>query len=160
MKDASAKVYSQYLYNKYSKSPIYSLSRQPIDLFSLIGPDDCEDIVGLYLQEEKGYRIIPSSCKSDTAKYEFVLRHKDTGHKAVVQVKQGKADLEIEEFSRLSDDCVVYLFTSHGNYIGIQQENVHCLDRRTLSEFVTSKRCILSQRLNTWLSLSEELIGQ
>ena len=67
-----------------------------LDLFDLIFPEDCEDIVGIYLQEKQGYRLIPSSCKLDTVKTEFVL--KTAEGKAHVQVKQGNVDLHIDEF--------------------------------------------------------------
>jgi len=69
--DDSVRLYSQYLFNSLSETTYYFLQPVSTDFFSLISSDDCEDIIGIFLQEEKGYRMIPSSCKADTAAYEF-----------------------------------------------------------------------------------------
>ena len=65
--------------------------RQPTlngDLFAAAGPEDLEDLVALYLQEQ-GWRTFPSTAKVSMASYEFVLVHHETGHHAGVQVKSG-----------------------------------------------------------------------
>jgi hypothetical protein len=65
--------------------------RQPIrnsDLFAIAGPEDLEDLVALYLQEQ-GWRVLPSTAKVTMASYEFVLVHQETGQHAGVQVKGG-----------------------------------------------------------------------
>ena len=58
-----------------------------MDLFALALPEDCEDIVAIFLQGKYGYHLIPSTCRQDTVKTEFLLRK--TNCKAQVQVKQG-----------------------------------------------------------------------
>jgi hypothetical protein len=66
--------------------------RQPIpnaDLFAVATPEDLEDVVALYLQEQ-GWRVLPSTAKVSMASYEFVLVHHETGRRAGVQVKSGK----------------------------------------------------------------------
>jgi hypothetical protein len=65
--------------------------RNPIpngDLFAIAGPEDLEDLVALYLQEQ-GWRVFPSTAKTSMASYEFVLTHRETGKRAGVQVKSG-----------------------------------------------------------------------
>ncbi len=119
-------------------------------MFSLISSEDCEDIIGIFLQE-KGYRMIPSSCKADTSAYEFVLKHVRTGHTAIVQVKQGYVDLNIDDYSDLQSE--VYLFTTHGEYIGETSQNVHCIDPVEIKTFVASMRNIMSDRLVTWIEI-------
>ncbi|HEX5057100.1 MAG TPA: hypothetical protein VFX02_11455 [Gammaproteobacteria bacterium] len=152
--DGNVSLYSQYLYNSLSGSNYYLLPKMSADLFALVSSEDCEDIVGLFLQE-KGYRMIPSSCKSDTAVYEFVMKHAETGASAVAQVKQGDVDLHFEDYSSLS--CDVYLLTTHGRYVGMQPSNIHCIDPDILKEFITRKKRILSDRVKTWLSIIERL---
>ena len=65
--------------------------RQPAmnsDLFAAAGPEDLEDLVSLYLQEQ-GWRVFPSTAKVSMASYEFVLVNHRTGQRAGVQVKSG-----------------------------------------------------------------------
>ncbi len=158
VKDDSVRLYSQYLYNSLSENNFYSLQQVSTDLFSLISSDDCEDIVGIFLQEKKGYRMIPSSCKADTAAYEFVLKHRETGRAAVAQVKQGYVNLNIDDYSVLSSE--VYLFTTHGEYTGRTSNNVHCLDTEEIRNFALDQQQIMSDRLRTWIKISNELGGE
>jgi len=152
--DDNVRLYSQYLYNSLSETDHYVLPSVDPDLFSLISADDCEDIVGLFLQE-KGYRMIPSSCKADTAAYEFVLKHIETGETAAAQVKQGNTDLNIDNYSELPGE--VYLFTTDGNYTGKSSKTVHCLDTEEIKNFAISTKHILSDRLKTWIKIIDEL---
>lgn len=151
----SVRLYSQYLFNSLSTTNYYFLKSVNTDLFSLISSNDCEDIIGIFLQEKKGYRIIPSSCKSDTAGYEFILKHRYTGKTAIVQVKQGNVDLNIDNYSNLTSE--VYLFTSHGKYTGKTANNVHCIDVAEIRNFVISNQNIMSDRLTTWIKIAEDL---
>ncbi len=153
--DDSVRLYSQYLFNALSEKQHYSLQSVNPDLFSFISSDDCEDIVGIFLQEEKRYRMIPSSCKADTAAYEFVLKHIETGKTAVAQVKQGYVHLNSDDYSGLPNE--VYLFTTHGEYTGSPSKNVHCLDTEEMRNFALSKKHIMSDRLQTWIKLLDEL---
>jgi len=88
--DETVLVYSQQIFNKLSGFNFYeSTYNLNKDIFSLLSADDCEDIVGLYIQVKFDYIIIPSSCKDDTLAYEFELIHRQSAEKAVVQVKNG-----------------------------------------------------------------------
>lgn len=153
--DVSVQLYSQFLYNSKSTQDFYHLRKASTNLFALISSEDCEDIVGLYLQE-KGYRIIPSSCKADTATYEFKMKHSVDGHGAVTQVKQGpSAELNISDYSSL--ESLVYLMSTAGRYSGDPANNVVCLDPAELRKFAYSNRKIMSDRVRTWMSLAEQL---
>jgi len=152
--DESVRLYSQYLFNSLSQHAHYSLPTVSADLFALISSEDCEDLVGLFLQE-KGYRIIPSSCRADTAAYEFVLKHTETGKPAVAQVKQGYVNLNINDYSML--DSEVYLFTSRGEYTGGPSQNVHCIDKDELKAFAFNRREIMSNRLKAWIEMAEQI---
>jgi hypothetical protein len=60
-----------------------------------IGHDDLEDIVGLYLQMELGWYIIPSTAKRASPLTEFILRNCE-GKRAYLQIKSGNARFEHE----------------------------------------------------------------
>ncbi|MFH1022873.1 MAG: hypothetical protein V1809_05750 [Planctomycetota bacterium] len=154
VEDDSVGLYSQFMFNKLSQSDQYVLPAVSADLFSVISSEDCEDIVGVFLQE-KGYRMIPSSCKADTAAYEYVLKHVETGNTAVVQVKRGYVDLNVDDYSKLSTE--VYLFTSHGKYTGRPSPTVHCLTPSELKAFAYNKRLIMSDQVKTWIEWIESV---
>jgi hypothetical protein len=116
------------------------------DIFSLLHPEDCEDLIGIYLQEN-GYRLIPSTCKTSTAKYEYVLKHKKTGQKAYAQVKRGKVPLDAKDYEML--DGTVFLFTTDGDQRGTAS-NVEFIEPSTIRAFMQENRQILSDRVVEW----------
>lgn len=138
--------YSDMLYRRLSEMGESDVNIGAEDLFSLLHPEDCEDLVALYLQEQ-GYRLIPSTCKKSTVNYEYVLKHRDTGEKAVVQVKRGNVPLDAEEYQAL--DGTVYLFTSGGDQRG-EASNVTFIDPSTIRGFLQENRQILPERVLQW----------
>ncbi|OAN62427.1 hypothetical protein A8B79_02430 [Balneola sp. EhC07] len=146
--------FSKFLYNQLTDDEFYEFKHIEADFFSLIHSDDCEDIIGLLLQD-MGYQLIPSSCKKSTVNYEFVLKHKKDGHKAVAQVKKGKEDLIIENYKNL--DCKVYLFTTKGRYIGKSLSNVFIIDIEKVERFIRSNWKVLPDKVQTWINIRESL---
>ena len=154
VRDKTAALYARWKYNQLSGSNLHTIARHGVqlDLFSLISPEDCEDIVGIYLQERHGYKLIPSTCKRDTPKTEFVLRKADG--KAHVQVRQGRSQvLDTEDFrdSDPSDPCKWFLFTTSGKYTGGKYEHVHCLDPVEMRDFALSNLNLMSSRVQAFV---------
>jgi hypothetical protein len=87
--DETAEAYSRYIYGQLSGEPTFATNGRP-DIFALLSPLDHEDLAALYLQTE-GYVLVPSTVKSSTAAYEWVMFHQKTGERAVLQVKSGNA---------------------------------------------------------------------
>ena len=160
--DETASFYSQLKYNQLSGEATYNLSiDERLDLFSLISPEDCEDIVGIYLQTQHGYRLIPSSCRRDTVKTEFVLKKAD-GEQAYVQVKQGNVDLNKDNFKYdAGNPCEWFLFTTNGHYTGRGHNHVHCLNPNDMHEFALAHRNLMSDRVQTFIDFcdSKDLSG-
>ncbi len=159
--DETSLFYSKLKYNQLSGEAAYDLSSdERLDLFALISPEDCEDIVGIYLQEIHGYRLISSSCRRDTVKTEFVLKKAD-GEQAYVQVKQG-VPLNKDEFKRdKSNPCQWFLFTTNGQYTGRGHNHVHCLKPNDMHEFALAHRNLMSDRVQTFIDFcdSKDLSG-
>jgi len=154
--DEQVRIYSMYLFNKLTDTESYEIKElESPDIFSLLSSDDCEDILGLYLQKEKGYLLVPSSCKSDTMNYEYELRHKDTGDKAVVQVKNGWVDLHTDDYSNINS--TVFLMTTKGQYLGNQQDNIHFVDPTEMEKFVFANIDILPDKIRNWTEIFTEL---
>ena len=156
----TALFYSRYLYNKlYNEHfgrQIYDLSgHDELDLLALVGPEDCEDIVGIYLQEKLGYRMIPSSCKHATVKTEFILKSQE-GKRANVQVKQGWVDLNRDDYDDYDDPlCEWFLFTTQGKYTGREHRQVHCLSPDDMRHFAFNNRNLMTQRVQTFIRFIE-----
>ena len=154
--DDTVEHYSKALYNQLSKTNTYDLPEAPdYDLWSLIGTDDCEDILGIYLQEVCGYRLIPSTCKRATVKTEFILKHAKKGT-AQVQVKQGinininRGDFEYDE----ENPCDWYLFSTIGEYTGECHERKHCMVPEEMRDFALENPLLMPKRIQTFISLA------
>ena len=151
----TASFYSRCLYNELSGEKIYDVSsHDDLDLLILVGPEDCEDIVGIYLQEKFGYRMIPSSCKHDTAHTEFILKNRE-GSRANVQVKQGWDDLNRDDYNDSS--CDWFLFTTQGQYTGANHSRVHCLNPQDIRAFAFDNRNLMTQRVQTFIRFIESV---
>lgn len=154
VKGGTVETFSRHVYSKNCPDQEYELDGSEIDLFRLLGPMDCEDVVGAYLQEE-GYRLAPSTCKKNTPQYEYVLRGPD-GQKTFVQVKQGKQDLSAADYEHL--DGEVYLFTTHGEYRIEDQKDIYGLKRSRIESFIYDRLSLLSERVQNWVEIHDQLL--
>ncbi len=118
--------------------------------FNYISDFECEDILCLWLQFEKGYMVIPSTSKKGTELYECVLINKD-GRRAYPQVKNGKDTLYCDDYKELCKDNDVYLFTVNGNVIGNPIENITVVDSEEIYNFARENRVLMSEAVNLWL---------
>lgn len=153
--DRTAEFYSSYLYSKLSGSGDFAVPDNiNLDLFSLVSPEDCEDFVGLFLQVSLGYRLIPSTCKRDTPKTEFVLK-RDGDETAYVQVKQGEA-INRDLFDLPNRKIRWFLFSTAGEYEGTADEAKVCLCPEDIRRFVLEHREVMSDRVRYYLDILEE----
>lgn len=128
------------------------------DPFYFLSPDDCEDLVGLYLQE-RGWTILPSTCKPSTQTYEYLLHHRETGETAAVQVKQGSKKLPVELYNDLQVDRF-FLFATDGLYGGTPAPNVTCLDPVELRAYLLDRAVHLAPRLQMWVEVAARLADE
>jgi hypothetical protein len=100
---------------------------------------DLEAVVGVYLQRRHGYGML-SGSRPDTPAYEYVLRHPDDGHLAVVQVKTGRAAVPRDAGSLPmgSVDCA-YVFSPTGTYSGKPTASVVTLPFDALVDFMRAE---------------------
>ncbi len=147
--------YSQYLINKITGEPLYQLCNTKESFLSLLSSGDCEDLVALYMQKEHGFMSIPSSCKSDTAAYEYVMKHPVTGEKAVAQVKHGEVDLNRNKYRDL--ECKTFLLTTKGSYTGTEVPHVYCIDPDTILSFAKDNYQLMPDRIQNWMDFENEI---
>lgn len=166
----SALKFSKYIVNKLKlNNPIYDIDpivNSPDSIFDLISPNDCEDIICMWLFKKYGYITIPSTCKSSTQLYECVLinhdkdKSKQNKKNVYVQVKKGTVDLDTEKFKHL--DGEVYLFTTKGQITGEKYENIKILDPKEIYEFIMNSEndYILPDKVIRWRELLIEISKQ
>lgn len=145
--------FSQILYNEKAGSAFYSdvqLENSSDMFYSLLSPDDCEDLLCLWLYARYGYIVIPSTNKKATECYECVLKDPKTGQSIFPQVKAGEVDLFTSDYCHLNGE--VWLFTTKGRVLGENVENIHTANPNVLYEFVGSDLAhnILSSSILLW----------
>ena len=143
------------IYNKKSNNKLYE-TKKIEDFLNFLLPEDIEEIVSLYLQLEKNYLIYTSTNKIDTAKYEFVMISRDGKEKCYTQVKTGNIKLDPEDYINLTENNVkVYLFTLEG-YKRENINNVICLKKEEILDFIKNNKEILPSRIKYWMEEIEK----
>ena len=149
--DHRAIVYSQYLWNKLSRKQEYDVDQSEYsDIFMMLDDEETEDLLFLFLQSE-GWYVIPPSRKGDTMKFEFMVAHSESGEKAVTQVKTGDTALNLGDYSHVRNK--VFLFQSNDNYEGAMCDNVICVPRKELQEFLERRIELFPRSFRTKLEI-------
>lgn len=115
--------FSQHLVNeeclKNGEKPIYDIrnvEESPTNFFNFISPNDCEDLVSMWLYKKFGYIPVPSTSKIFTELYECVLLNpnKENNREVYIQVKKSghNINLYISDYVHLRGE--VFLFTTRG----------------------------------------------
>jgi hypothetical protein len=132
--DEKAIEYSKYLWNTVSGEKVYKIDNSKFsDVFMMLDDEETEDLVFLYLQS-KGWYVVPNSRKADTMRFEYLALDSKTGERAFTQVKTGNVHLNKEEYSR--DPYKIFLFQSNELYDGKDSENVCCITKHELNDFL------------------------
>lgn len=111
---------SEILYEeKYNKNINIFKNKMKLKMnvfYSLLSPNDCEDLLYFFFYHKFKYVTIPSTNKTNTQTYEFVmLSPKNRKKKIYIQVKNGnseKVDLYLDNYLGLNGK--VYLLTTGG----------------------------------------------
>ena len=126
-------------------------------LFSLMTPDDVEDVVAAYLQSRE-WVLIKSTCFRSKPKFEFVMLHRE-GKLAHVQVKSGELSLEPSEYEKDADDKnLVFLFSTRNEnpYPGRSVRNVYPIQHEELCGWIrqTVWAITLPLKIRLWIFLN------
>ncbi len=150
--------YSKFLWNKLSGENDYEVNQKiASDIFEFLDDEETEDIVFLYMQN-KGWFIVPSSRKKDTMRYEFYAVNPKTAKRAVSQVKTGAVELNQDDYANMSE--TVFLFQSQEKYTGSNHQNVHCLGRSELLDFMKKSYEWFPTSLQRKLEVCRSLSGE
>lgn len=132
--DEKAFEYSKYLWNILTDYKEYEVNNSSFsDFFMMLDDEETEDLVFLYLQS-RGWYVVPNSRKADTMSFEYLALEPTTGERALTQVKTGNVYLNREEYA-----CYpykVFLFQSNELYSGNDAQNVCCITRQEINDFL------------------------
>ncbi len=152
--------YTIALWAQLTGEPLPEGVRVPGDLgslFEFLDAETTEDLVLIYLQA-RGWLFIPSSRKSYTMAYEFVLKNREDGRSAVVQVKTGNTPADADRIIGIGDHA--FLFQSNGVYRGSQDERIEFLDPDDVLAFALTNRHILPPTVTIWLDRISDADGR
>lgn len=125
-------------------------------LFSIMSPDDFEDIVAGMLQSE-GWILLKSTCFRSKPKFEYSLINKD-GRYCVVQVKSGRQQLPPQNYIQyLNANTDVVLFSNHPNpYPGGSKPKIRCIEAHEIYNWMKGHCGYLSIPLKMRILLSSK----
>lgn len=126
------------------------------DIFSIMSPDDIEDIIASILQNE-GWVLLKSTCFRSKPKFEFSLIN-GKSKTCLVQVKSGKYPQQLppEEYAEyLNGENSIVLFSSHpAPYPGNSIDNIRCITKAFVYEWILGNPNYLSPTLKLKFSLA------
>lgn len=120
------------------------------DLFEFMSDSDLESLVFVYLQY-LGWYVLPGTRTATTAHYEFVLVNRNSGERAVVQVKSGQTGIDA---SRYDGEEKAFLFAACGNYGTAVPSNAVVITREDLNGFMQSMPQLLPGAVSTWIRVA------
>lgn len=124
-------------------------------LFGIMTPNDMEDVVASKLQTE-GWILIKSTCFRSKPQFEFSMINRE-GKSGLVQVKSGNWPISLPPIrykEYLNEGNMIFLFTTHPEpYPGEEIQNIHCISKQELIEWMKNHCPILSPTLKLKLSL-------
>lgn len=144
---------SMYIWNKYSGTNYYNVSKKDIDFWSVLSAEAIEEIVLLYLQIEKGYYIFSSTVKYTFPKYECQMVNIQ-GNRAYPQVKSGSVPLSADDYMdaiQNDSNSDVFLFSTSESYTMNNCKRVHFIYKKELEEFIKNHRNVLPKLTYNWI---------
>ena len=158
--DETAELFSIFVFNQLTRANIPFTPPPRIDIFSLLSDVDLEDVIGLYLQQNKGLLFIPSSRsrQNTTLSHEYQLVNPKTGQPTYAQVKSGNITLDPRDYYKFPHEF--YLFSPSGYVCPSTQNHVVCLDSGEIEAFLEAARSFLPLNVAAWLDLRDTLEGK
>jgi hypothetical protein len=123
--------------NRRDGQPLQAIPN--LEIWDLLGAEEGEDLVSLYLQIQHGWHVVVSTAKISTRVYECVFRNK-MGMRAALQVKMGATPFEIEQPPAGFDQFFIF----NGNrHIGPASPKVSYISRDELLQFAKAHLTLL-----------------
>ena len=149
VRDHTAVLYSRRLRDQFQGE---AAAPEPIDpkavVESLLGATDLEDLVAVYLQDRHGLILV--SRGRSTPGYEYVLRSRGDGRRAVASVKSGTTPVDLDRLPR-EDDVDVWAYAVSGKGAGVARDDVRWINTKDLADFMIERSVVLPENVARWL---------
>ena len=148
--------YSQNLYNKKMKKEYeVTVVKNQETFYNYLSPNECEDLLALWLNYKYGYIVVPSTKKRSTELYEFVLIQPTTGRRSFIQVKKGYINLNKDDYIKTSKAGKVWLMTTQGRFTGNGNASIYEVNNKDLYDFAMDLNNVnyLSEGIRRWVDL-------
>ena len=119
------------------------------DLYEFMSDADIENLIFMYLQVQDWF-ILPGTRMATTAFYEFVLIHRQTAERAIVQVKSGHTSIDASAYEGTAK---AFLFAASGHYGSNIPANAVIIQRDELNAFMQQRPELLPAAVKTWIEL-------
>jgi hypothetical protein len=138
-------------------------AKEPSSLFSVLDPDECEDLAGMLMQD-RGWRMLKSSTYRSQRDTECIFRQSDAlaPNTAYLQVKSGNSTtLDPNDFAHLADGgAKVYLFSTAARpYVERHIRGVVTLDPREVAGFLVDNLHLLAPATLVRLAIWARVLG-
>lgn len=120
------------------------------DVFEFMSDADLENLVFVYLQF-LGWYVLPGTRTATTAHYEFVLVNRESGERAVVQVKSGHTWIDAARYAGAEK---AFLFAACDHYGTNPPPNVVIITRPELEDFMLSQPHLLPRAVSHWMAIA------
>jgi hypothetical protein len=154
--DPAARIYTAWLWKKLHGRKPPPLDLSPAEVLQHLDPYDLEDLIYVWLQVSKGYLALPNARRTDTPAYEWTMLHKRTHKSAILQVKSGDRDVNLDELAAAAPDkdTTLFAYSAAGLYTGSPSHEVICIKTNQLLSFVDRHPEKLPPRVRTWFELA------
>lgn len=115
---------------------------------TLLGAEDLEDLVAAYLQDRHDLVLVARG--RSTPGYEYVLRGRRSGRKAVCSVKSGGSAVELD---RLPASDEIDAFAYGESWCGAARDDIEWIEETDLVTFIHERREVLPDQVRYWLGV-------
>lgn len=130
-----------------SSSQIDSVNTREV-VESLLGWRDLEDLIAVYLQDV--HELVLVNRGSSTVGYEYVLRHRKSGRRAVATVKSGGAKVDLDALP-IDPQVDVWAYSVNGDCYGSPRKDIRWISTNDLVEFIANRPQVLPDQVERWL---------
>jgi hypothetical protein len=157
MWNEGARLYTGWLWEKLHGRNPQPLQFTPAEVLEQLEPFDLEDLVYTWMQIARGYLALPRARRTDTPAYEWTMLQRETHAPAIVQVKSGGQQLDLEALAAAApdDDTTLFAYSASGAYTGSPDREVTCIETAELLQLVASEPLLLPSRVRTWFELAK-----
>jgi hypothetical protein len=155
--DESARRFTPYVWEKIHGRDLPRLGITSAEILaSHLDWSDVEDLVYVWLQYERGYLALPRTRQRDTPAYEYTMLHRESGRRAIAQVKTGSeaVDLDALAAARVDTSTNTFAFATSGAYLGDATAVTEVIAAEELLLFARNHSQLLPPRVRLWFELA------